>query len=70
MTTESTIGSELRSTSNDACVLALEKNWTAIIGSASGEIAQWSFDFFLSWFSPVIWFLDFLGWIPFVGGAL
>jgi hypothetical protein len=39
MSTESTIGDEIRSTSNDACVMALEKNWEAIIVSAGGEIA-------------------------------
>jgi len=70
MTTEDTIADQIRSTSNDACVMSLEKNWEAIIGSAAGEIAQWSFDFLLSWISPVVWVLDFIGWIPIVGAAM
>ena len=43
-TTEDTIADAIRSTSNDACVLSLEKNWTAIIAAAAGEMAQWSWD--------------------------
>ena len=70
MTTESTLGKEIRSTSNDACVMALEQNWTAIIGAAIGEIVEWSWNFLLRWINPVELALDTIKWIPFIGGPL
>ena len=69
-TTEGTIADEIRSTSNDACVMALEKNWTAIIGAAGGEIAQWVFDFIVTWVSPVDWVMDFVSIIPIIGAPI
>ena len=43
---EKTLGTEIRSTSDDVCVLAFEDNMTAIIGGATGEIVQWAYEFF------------------------
>ena len=69
-TTEGTLADEIRSNSNDACVMALEQNWAAIIWAAGLEIGQWVFDFLVTWISPVDWVLDFVSIIPVVGAPI
>ena len=52
-TTEHNLGAEIRSTTNDACLKALNSNWDALHGAAVGEIVQWSWDFLNTWINPL-----------------
>ena len=70
MSTESTLGDEIRSTSNDACLMSLKQNWSAIIWSSALEILDWTIDLILEWVDPFLWFIDAIGWIPFIGGTV
>ena len=68
-TTDDTLGSAIRSTTNDACVQALEKNWTAILASALLEVIQWLWDELCAWIAPANWVVWLVGLIPIVGPA-
>jgi hypothetical protein len=70
MTTEATIGTEIRSISNDACLDALESNWVGILAGAAGEIIQWSWDELTNWIDPFNYLAGGLMFLPFIGGYL